>query len=235
MIAAAFALPGAAHAEKLEVPEWTKNPGGEFAGYGAPSKYEADVQRGPPIERNPLYAAGTRAGRTPLQALEGIITPSGLHFEITHNGIPDIDPARHRLVIHGLVKRPLMFTVEALSRYPMTSRIHFVERAGNSGALAQPKAVSGTAQILHGLVSCSEWTGVSLAMLLAEAGVDPKAKWILADGADPASVSRSIPIEKAMDDAMVALYQNGERIRPSNGYPMRLLVPLHCALKCSLV
>jgi len=225
VVAAAFALPGAAHAEKLEIPEWTKNPSGEFAGYGMPSRFEAEVQRGPAGKRNPLYVAGIQSGRTPLHALEGIITPSGLHFEITHNGIPDIDPAQHRLVIHGLVKRPLIFTLESLSRYPMTSRIHFVECAGNSGALAQPKAVQGTAQTLHGLVSCSEWTGVSLAVLLAEAGVDPKAKWIVADGADPASVSRSIPIEKAMDDAIIALYQNGERIRPSNGYPIRLLVP----------
>jgi sulfane dehydrogenase subunit SoxC len=216
---------GTAHSETLKVPEWTTMPGGEFTEYGMPSRYEAGVKRASGAKRNPLFVAGAQAGRSPLHALEGMITPSGLHFEVTHNGIPDIDPDRHRLIIHGLVKRPLSFTVEALSRYPMTSRIHFVECAGNSGALAAPNAVPGTAQILHGLVSCSEWTGISLAVLLQEAGIDPKAKWILADGADPASVSRSIPLEKAMDDVMVALYQNGERIRPSNGYPMRLLVP----------
>jgi sulfane dehydrogenase subunit SoxC len=154
-----------------------------------------------------------------------MITPNGLHFEVTHNGVPDIDPDQHRLVIHGLVDRRLSFSVESLSRYPMTSRISFVECAGNSGALTLPNAVPGTAQSLHGLVSCAEWTGVSLAVLLAEAGVDPKATWLLAEGADPSSVSRSIPMSKAMDDAMIALYQNGERIRPANGYPMRLLVP----------
>ena len=222
---AAFAVPGAAHAEKLEVPAWTKEPEGYFKGYGLPSKFEADVARGPISEPNALYASGPGAVRAPIHALEGMITPNGLHFEITHNGIPDIDPDQHRLVIHGLVKRPLSFSVEALSRYPMTSRISFVECAGNSGALISPAAVPGTAQTLHGLVSCAEWTGVPLAVLLAEMSVDPKAKWLLAEAADPASVSRSIPIEKAMDDAMIALYQNGERIRPSNGYPMRLLVP----------
>lgn len=225
LAAAAFAVPGIARAEKLEVPAWTKNPEGYFTGYGAPSRFEADVQRGPIGEPNPLFAVGGGGIRAPIHALEGMITPNGLHFEITHNGVPDIDPDQHRLVIHGLVKRPLSFSLDALLRYPMTSRISFVECAGNSGALVRPTPVPGTAQTLHGLVSCAEWTGVSLAVLLAEAGVDPKAKWLLADAADPASVSRSIPLEKAMDDAMIALYQNGERIRPSNGYPMRLLVP----------
>lgn len=225
LAAAAFAVPGIAHAEKLEVPAWSKEPEGYFNGYGAPSKFEAEVQRGPIFEKNALYAAGGGGVRAPIQALEGMITPNGLHFEVTHNGVPDIDPDQHRLVIHGLVDRPLSFSLEALSKYPMTSRVTFVECAGNSGALVRPDPVPGNAQTLHGLVSCAEWTGVSLAVLLAEAGVDPKAKWLLADGADPSSVSRSIPIEKAMDDAMIALYQNGERIRPSNGYPMRLLVP----------
>jgi sulfane dehydrogenase subunit SoxC len=225
VMAAAFAVPGTARAEKLEVPAWTKEPEGYFKGYGARSKYETDVVRGPIGEPNALYASGPGAIRAPIHVLEGMITPNSLHFEITHNGIPDIDPDQHRLIIHGLVKRPLSFSVEALSRYPMTSRISFVECAGNSGALISPRAVPGTAQTLHGLVSCAEWTGVSLAVLLAEAGVDPKAKWMLAEAADPSSVSRSVPIEKAMDDAMIALYQNGERIRPSNGYPVRLLLP----------
>ncbi len=225
LAAAAFAAPGIARAETLDVPAWTKNPEGYFSGYGAPSRFEADVQRGPIGDQNPLYASGPGGIRAPIHALEGMITPNGLHFEITHNGIPDIDPDAHRLVIHGLVERPLSFSLDALSRYPMTSRVTFVECAGNSGALVRPTAVPGNAQTLHGLVSCAEWTGVSLAVLLAEAGVDPKAKWLLAEAADPSSVSRSIPIAKAMDDAMIALYQNGERIRPSNGYPMRLLVP----------
>jgi len=223
--AAGLLAPGDAQAEALTVPAWTKAPGTRFVGYGQPSRFESAVARGPIRDPNPLYGAGPGAVLAPLHALEGIITPSGLHFEVTHNGVPDIDPEAHRLVIHGLVKRPLQFTLEALSRYPMTSRIHFVECAGNSGSLYNAKPAPVGVQGTHGLVSCSEWTGVSLALLLDEAGVDPKAQWLLAEGADAASVSRSIPLAKAMDDVMVALYQNGERIRPSNGYPMRLLVP----------
>lgn len=219
------ALTGAAKAEPLAVPEWTKKPGAWLTAYGQPSKYEAKIGRGAIVEHNPLYESGPGSIRTPLQFLEGMITPNGLHFERSHNGIPDIDPEQHRLVIHGLVKRPLVFTMDDLARYPMTSRISFVECAGNSGALYAKQAANGTAQALHGLLSCAEWTGVSLGLLLDEAGVDPKATWLMAEGADAASMSRSVPLAKAMDDAMVCLYQNGERIRPSNGYPLRLLVP----------
>jgi sulfane dehydrogenase subunit SoxC len=154
-----------------------------------------------------------------------MITPNGLHFERSHSGIPEINPDAHLLVIHGLVKRPLIFTVDTLSRYPMESRITFLECGGNGLALYQEKPVDGTVQTLQGLISCAEWTGVKLSTLLDEAGVDPRAQWLLAEGADAASMSRSIPIGKAMKDAMVVLYQNGERVRPSNGYPMRLLLP----------
>src|SRR5215831_14684324 len=153
------------------------------------------------------------------------MTPNGLHFERHHSGVPDIDPAQHALLLHGLVRRPLKFSVEALLRYPTVSRIYFLECSGNSffNIAAEPPQKSCGA--IHGLVSCSEWTGVSLAVLLDEAGVDPKGKWLVAEGADAAAMNRSIPIEKALDDAMIALYQNGERIRPEQGYPMRLLVP----------
>jgi sulfane dehydrogenase subunit SoxC len=154
-----------------------------------------------------------------------MITPNGLHFERHHSGIPDIDPDAHRLVIHGMVQRPLVFTLEALARYPMESRIAFIECGGNSQLLYQKEPAPLGVQGIHGLVSCAEWTGVRLALLLEEAGVDPKAQWILAEGADGAGMSRSVPMAKAMDDAIVALYQNGERVRPSNGYPMRLLLP----------
>ena len=216
---------GAAQAEPLTVPVWTKTPGSWFTPYGQPSKYESKVIRGPMIEHNSLYDSGPGSVRAPLQFLEGMITPNGLHFERSHNGVPDIDPDQHRLLIHGLVKRPLIFSMEDLARYPMTSRITFVECAGNSGALYAKDAAAGTAQTLHGLVSCAEWTGVPLALLLDEAGVDPQAGWILAEGADPASMSRSVPMAKVRDDVLVCLYQNGEHIRPSNGYPLRLLVP----------
>src|SRR5262249_7417674 len=141
------------------------------------------------------------------------------------SGIPDIDPDAHRLLVHGLVKRPLVFTLDALSRYPMESRIAFIECGGNGGLLYQKEPAALNCQGLHRLVSCAEWTGVKLSVLLDEAGIDPAAQWILAEGADAAGMSRSIPLAKAMDDALVALYQNGERVRPSNGYPLRLLLP----------
>jgi sulfane dehydrogenase subunit SoxC len=163
--------------------------------------------------------------RTPHHLLDGMMTPSGLHFERSHSGAPDIDPDQHRLVIHGLVKRPLVFTMEALSRYPRESRIAFLECAGNSGILNAPQPQPLNAQAIHGLLSCSDWTGVRLSTLLDEAGVDPAAKWVLAEGADASGMSRSIPLAKAMDDALICLYQNGEKVRPSNGYPVRLLLP----------
>ncbi len=206
----------------LQVEPWMREVGGPFVPYGQPSHFETPVVR---TFTTLPGTTGTGSARTPLHALEGTITPNGLHFERSHNGIPDIDPDAHQLLIHGLVSRPLSFTVKALSRYPTVSRIAFIECGGNGGALYQKAPVQLGAQGLHGLVSCAEWTGVPLAILLEEAGVDRNARWIMAEGADAASMSRSIPLAKAMDDAIVALYQNGERIRPGNGYPMRLLLP----------
>ena len=213
----------AAAAEPPEVPPWMKSPGAGFSDYGAPAKYEAKVTR--TFARSQAGTTGSGAIRTPLEALEGTITPSGLHFERSHSGVPDIDPAKHRLLIHGMVKRPLIFTIDTLLRYPMVSRVHFLECAGNSQLLYQPTPPNLTAGQTHGLVSCSEWTGVPLRLLLDEAGVDPSAQWLLAEGADAAAMSRSIPMAKAMGDAMLALFQNGERLRPENGYPVRLFLP----------
>ncbi len=213
----------AAAAEPPDVPAWMKSPGAGFNDYGAPAKYESKVTR--TFGRSQPGTTGSGAIRTPLEALEGTITPSGLHFERSHSGVPDIDPAKHRLLIHGMVKRPLVFTVDALLRYPMVSRVHFIECAGNSQLLYQPQPPNLTAGQTHGLVSCSEWTGVPLRLPLEEAGVDPAAPWILAEGADAAAMSRSIPMAKAMDDALLALFQNGERLRPENGYPLRLFLP----------
>jgi sulfane dehydrogenase subunit SoxC len=139
--------------------------------------------------------------------------------------VPDIDPDQHQLLIHGLVDRPLIFDMNALARYPMVSRIQFLECSGNSGGNNNAEAPQQTAGGLHGLVSCSEWTGVPLAVLLAEAGVKAEGKWLLAEGADAAAMSRSVPMAKALDDAIVAIYQNGERIRPEQGYPVRLFLP----------
>src|SRR5437899_354502 len=187
-------------AEPLTVQPWMKVPGSGFAGYGQPSLFESDVVKVFPPPPSP---AGVGASRTPLHLLDGMITPSGMHFERSHSGIPDIDPDQHRLVIHGLVKRPLVFTLEALSRYPMTSRIAFVECAGNSGALNAPQAQPLNVPAIHGLLSCSEWTGVKLSTLLDEAGADPSARWVIAEGADSASMRRSFPLTQAMDDAAI--------------------------------
>src|SRR6188474_3289698 len=214
------------HAEAAEPPELPpsmKVPGAGMSEYGSPAKYESKVTR--TLIRSQPGTTGSGASRTPLESLEGMITPTGLHFERHHGGVPDIDPATHRLLIHGMVKRPLIFTVDALLRYPMISRIHFLECSGNSQFLYQPAPPNLTAGQTHGLVSCSEWTGVPLRLLLEEAGVDRSAQWILAEGADSAAMSRSVPMAKAMDDAIVALFQNGERLRPENGYPVRLFLP----------
>ncbi len=214
--------PTAGVAAPLPVEPWMKVPGSPFVGYGQPSKFEEKTAR--------TWAAmagttGTGSSRTPHHLLNGTITPSGLHYERHHSGIPDINPEAHRLVIHGLVKRPLVFSLDDLTRYPMQSRIVFLECSGNSGLLFAKEAAPVNVQAIHGLLSCSEWTGIRLSVLLQEAGIDPQAKWVLAEGADASGMSRSFPIEKALDDAMIALYQNGERVRPSNGYPVRLLLP----------
>jgi sulfane dehydrogenase subunit SoxC len=216
------ALADTAAATPLPVEPWMQIPGSPFVGYGQPSHYEQKVAR---TWASAPGTGGTGSARTPHHLLTGMITPSGLHYERSHSGIPDIDPAAHRFVIHGLVKRPLVFTLDDLGRYPMESRIVFLECAGNSGALFTKEPAPANIQAIHGLLSCQEWTGIRLATLLQEAGVAPEAKLALAEGADAAGMSRSFPLEKAMDDAIIALYQNGERVRPSNGYPMRLLLP----------
>src|ERR1700677_772044 len=208
------------------VPEWQLEPGEETLSqpYGRPSKFEANVVR---RYRQGLPEPPTRLSSfslTPLQDLHGIITPNGLHYERHHAGVPTIDPSEHRLMVHGLVERPLIFTMEDVTRFPSVSRIHFLECSGNTQSWGAPKAEL-TAQDTHGLLSCAEWTGVPLATVLAEAGVRPEAKWMLAEGADAAAMTRSIPIEKALDDALLAYSQNGERLRPEQGYPLRLFLP----------
>lgn len=202
-----------------DIPPWMRIPGTGMRGYGAPANYEKDVHR------IGTGTTGNVASRTPLEKLDGMITPNGLHFERHHSGVPDIDPDAHRLLIHGLVRRPLVFTMDSLVRYPMVSRIQFIECSGNSLTSLRPAPPAGSCGALHGLVSCSEWTGVPLSILLTEAGADASAQWLLAEGADAAAMSRSVPMAKAMDDALLVLYQNGERLRPENGYPIRLFLP----------
>ncbi|MGB5245563.1 MAG: sulfite dehydrogenase [Woeseia sp.] len=202
---------------------WMTVPGAAMSESGEPAPQTAHIRR-INVSSQP-GTTGTGVSRTPLEYLDGIITPSRLHFERHHSGIPAIDPEAHRLVISGLVGQPLSFSVEALMRYPMVSRIQFLECSGNSGAMIAPEPQQSGCGALHGLISVSEWGGVPLSVLLDEAGINKNARWVIADGADAAVMSRSVPLEKILDDAIVALYQNGEPLRPSNGYPMRLFLP----------
>ena len=167
------------------------------------------------------------SSRTPLQDLYGIITPADLHFERHHGGIPNIDVGQHELLVHGMVERPMVFKLSDLKRYPSESRIHFVECSGNGGGAYNRERMPTeiTPQALDGLLSTSEWTGVPVSTIMNEVGASPDATWILAEGGDSAVMSRSVPMEKIMDDSMLAYGQNGEAIRPEQGYPLRLLLP----------
>ena len=222
-VAAAGFTPVAA-AQNLAGQPWERAYGATVAGYGQPSRFEVPVVRHFLRPYGDL-APATGAALTPIESLEGIITPSSLHNVRTHSGIPDIDPAQHRLLVNGLVGKSLMFSMDSLWRYPMTTRTYFIECAGNSLRNLAPQPPQVAAGAIHGNISCSEWTGIPLRLLLEEAGLLPQAKWLLAEGADSAHMSRSIPLDKALDDAMIALYQNGERLRPEQGYPVRLLLP----------
>ncbi|UFZ03724.1 sulfite dehydrogenase [Bradyrhizobium ontarionense] len=206
------------------VPEWTRTLGEGVAvrPYGKPSKFEKDV-----IRRDVEWLTASRESSvsfTPLHELEGIITPNGLCFERHHGGVADVDPADHRLMIHGLVERPLTLSLDELKRYPRVNRIHFMECAANSGMEWRGAQLNGC-QFTHGMIHCVQYTGVSLRTLLEEAGVKTNGKWLLVEGADSASMDRSLPIEKALDDCIIAYKMNGEALYPEQGYPMRLVVP----------
>ena len=188
-------------------------------GYGTRSQFE-NSQRW----RYPTKTIDSSWSMTPLASGFGTVTPSGLHFERHHAGIPAIDPDRHNLIVHGLVDSPMKFTMADLHRMPSVTRTHFIECSGNGlteWAGPKLKTVQGT----HGLTSTSEWTGVPLSSVLELCGVGDDAAWILAEGSDAAVMTRSVPIDKAMDDAMLVYAQNGEAIRPEQGYPLRLLLP----------
>jgi sulfane dehydrogenase subunit SoxC len=223
-VAGAQALAGTADSidnTPPNIPEWMKAPGDPMGSqpYGAPSPFEKNVVKN--ISKTlPQYISAS--GRTPLQDLDGIITPNGLFYERHHGGVPAIDPEQHRLMLHGLVDKPLIFTMDDIRRFPSQSRIHFLECSGNP---VYTKPYGKTASDLVGLLSCAEWTGVSLKLVLQEAGLRPEAKWLVAEGADAAALTRSIPIEKCLEDAMLVYSQNGERLRPQQGYPLRLLLP----------
>ena len=198
---------------------------------GAPGQTSVDTTKVPgpgprsigtrsPFEQ-PRRDPSLTSSRTPLQDLHGTITPSDLHFERHHGGIPEVDPTTYQLMIHGLVDRPTVFTLEQLKRFPATSRICFLECSGN----LRRGRDDLTPQLLCGLTSQTEWTGVMLSTLFREVGIRPRATWFLAEGQDAAVMTRSIPMEKAWDDAMVVYAQNGEPLRPGQGYPVRLLLP----------
>lgn len=188
----------------------------ELLAYGKRSRFANAVR----IPSDPAVEA-----LTPIHDSMGIITPSPLHFLVMRfrDLPPDIDPRQHRLLIHGMVDRSLIFTMDELKRLPSVSRIHFVECAGNASPLERWNMA--TVQGTHGRMSCSEWTGVQLSLLLKEAGVQKGASWLVAEGADAGKHQKSIPLTKAMDDVLLAYGQNGEPVRPEQGFPLRLVVP----------
>jgi sulfane dehydrogenase subunit SoxC len=198
-------------------PDATTLQGAPTSALGARSPFETPT-RGP---------VGETVGRslTPLQDLTGTITPADLHFERHHAGVPALDPDRHTLTIHGLVDRPLEFTLADLKRFPQVVRTHFVECSGNGRSAYRAPKPDMTPQQVAGMVSTSEYTGVPLATLLREAGVRREATWLLAEGGDACLLARSVPMAKAYDDALVVWAQNGEPLRPAQGYPLRLLLP----------
>jgi sulfane dehydrogenase subunit SoxC len=209
----------------LELPEHSKALGQPVAarGYGLPSQHEKNLQRreSPGLTR----VGGSSVSFAPLQGLFGIITPNGLHFERHHQGWWDIDPHRHRLMVMGMVREAKVYTMDDLMRLPAVSRMHFIECGANTGMEWGNVAVP-TVQYTHGMLSCCEFTGVRLATLLDDVGFDRKnGKFVLAEGADGSGLTRTLAMERALDDVMVAWAMNGEMLRPENGYPLRLVAP----------
>jgi len=203
----------------------TRFPGAPMRGYGTPAETEKAIVR--QRFRSRPGTTGSGASATPLQHLRGTITPSGLHFERHHSGVPALDPDAHSLTISGQVQRSLRLDLATLHRYPMVTRSQFLECSGNSAVSLAAKPLPWDCADIHGLISGSEWTGVPLHYLLEEAGISKELEqgWVIAEGADAGRMNRSVPMRKCLDDAIIALYQNGERLRPENGYPMRLFLP----------
>lgn len=207
-----------------EIQDWNRylGDGVDDRPYGVPSEHEKEV-----VRRSVSWLTAdpkSSVNFTPLHELDGIITPNGLCFERHHGGIAEIDPAQHRLMINGMVDTPLVFTMEDLKRFPRENRIYFLECAANSGMEWRGAQLNGC-QYTHGMVHNVMYTGIRLKHILEEAGVKPGGKWILPEGADASAMTRSIPIEKALDDCLVAFKMNGEALRPEQGYPVRLVVP----------
>ena len=227
--ASALVLPRVQAMEPDRATDPMRVPGTLPRPYGDRSPFEKQTRLGGAGPGAPhgwgAHAPNNFNSLTPLQELHGIVTPSSLHFERHHNGVPAIDPARHRLLIHGLVERPLVFTVTELERLPSTSRIAFLECSGNTWD-GWREAKDFAVQDTHGLTSTSEWTGVKLSTLLEAVGARREAKWMLSEGSDAAGLDRSIPLtDEVLNEAMICYAQNGEALRPEQGYPLRLFIP----------
>jgi sulfane dehydrogenase subunit SoxC len=225
-VAAAGATRAAAAGDPaiMELQPWNQflGEGVDARPYGMPSQFEKHV-----VRRNVEWLTAdpvSSVNFTPLHELDGIITPNGLCFERHHGGIAEVDPAEHRLMIHGLVEKPLVFTMQDLMRFPRENRVYFLECAANSGMEWRGAQLNGC-QYTHGMIHNVMYTGIPLRLLLEEAGVKPNGKWLLPEGADAAGMTRSVPVEKAMEDCLVAFKMNGEALRPEQGYPLRLVVP----------
>ena len=227
--AAALVLPLVNADEPQPSDNPTRVPGSLPRPYGERSPFEKQTRLGGAGPGAP-HGWGANAPNnfnslTPLQDLHGIITPSALHFERHHNGVPAIDPTRHRLLVHGLVERPLAFSVKELERFPSASRLAFLECSGNTWD-GWREAQDFTVQDTHGLTSASEWTGVKLSTLLEAVGARREATWMLAEGSDAAGLDRSVPLtDEVLNEAMICYGQNGEALRPEQGYPLRLFLP----------
>jgi len=211
------APPAAAPPPPVAPADPTKVPGGPTTPVGSRSPF-VNPQRTPTGEI-------TGTALTPIQDLSGTLTPADLHFTRIHAGIPTIDPAKHTLLIHGMVDRPIELSVADLKRFPAVTRMHFVECAGNGRSAYRTPKPQMTPQQIDGMISNSEWTGVPLSTIFREVGVNKDAKWFLAEGGDACLMARSVPVSKGNDDAIVAYAQNGEPIRPEQGFPLRLLLP----------
>jgi len=215
----------------LKVPLWSSSLGTGTAHklYGLPSPFEKNVRKQIRLAGAPKgYVSSSIAltsANSPISKIRGSITPNGLFFERNHSGAAVIDPKEHKLLVHGLVKNNLVFSMDNIKRLPSIEKTYFVECSGNTG-ISEKSPASKTLDNMYGLMSCATWIGVKLSVFLEEAGIDLfKAKYIIAEGADGATMARTVPISRAMDDCMVAYMQNGEALRPEQGYPLKLIVP----------
>ena len=231
MFSGLFSSLNAKESGVLKVPAWSKSLGTPTAAnlYGQPSAFEKDVIKEIRLAGAPKGYVSTSIALTsansPISKIRGSITPNGLFYERNHSGVPDIDPKEHKLLIHGLVKDNIVLSLDKIKRLPSIEKTYFVECSGNTH-ISKKSPAGKTLDNMYGLMSCASWVGVKLSVLLEEAGIDlEKAKYVIAEGADGATMARTVPISRAMDDCMVAYMQNGEAVRPEQGYPLRLLVP----------